>query len=158
MAHAAVSDYAPLFGRKHFMIRAKLLKGLQDGTMSIGSMLDDERLKLILPKACCYCGCPERLTLDHVVASSQGGLDAGDNIVWPCRSCNCSKGERDLLVWYAARGQFPPLLLLRRYLKLAISYCTDQKLLQTLLLEAPNMPFALDAIPQSFPAPKELIL
>jgi hypothetical protein len=158
MAHAALTDHALSFGRTHYMIRSRLLKGLRDGSMSVGSILDDERLKLVLPQACCYCGSRERLTLDHVIASSQGGPDAGDNVVWSCRSCNSSKGDRDLLEWYAARGRFPPLLLLRRYLKLAIAYCTDRELLGISLVEASDIPFALPAIPQHFPSPAELVL
>lgn len=158
MAHAAVSKQATAYGRLHYMIRARLYKGLCDGSMSIGSLLDDERLKLILPQACCYCGTRDSLSLDHLFASKFGGQDTGDNIVWSCRPCNSSKGARDLLEWLTARGQFPPLLLLRRYLKLAIRHCADRNLLGVPLGEAPDLPFALRAIPHAFPAPTEMIL
>ncbi|MSR32075.1 MAG: HNH endonuclease [Gemmataceae bacterium] len=158
MAHAAVTNRATSYGRVHFMIRARLLKGLRDGTMNVGSLVEDERLKMVLPQACSYCGGRDRLSVDHLFASDRGGRDTGDNIVWSCVSCNSSKGVRDLLDWYATRGQFPPLLLLRRYLKLAISYCEGQALLGLPLAEAPDLPFALDAIPKSFPAPAELVL
>ena len=81
MAHAAVSNRATAYGRLHYMIRACLFKGLRDGSMGIGSLLDDERLKLVLPRACCYCGVLDGLSLDHLFASKGGGKATGDNVV-----------------------------------------------------------------------------
>jgi hypothetical protein len=158
MAHAAVTKQAAVYGRSHYMIRARLFRGLRDGAMGVGSLLDDERLKLVLPQACCYCGVRANLSLDHLFASKVGGRDSADNIVWSCRSCNSSKGARDLLAWLGSRGQFPPLLLLRRYLKLAIGHCEDRQLLGVPLGETPELPFALREIPHEFPAPAGLIL
>ncbi len=158
MAHAAVGKGAKTYGRLHFMIRARLLKGLNDGTMSVGSLVEDERLKFVLPRACCYCGSAGQLSVDHLIPTSRGGLESGDNIVWSCRACNSSKGAVDVLDWYAKRGEFPPLLLLRRYLKLAIGYCEVQSLLQRALTEVTGVPFNLASIPRSFPPPSELIL
>ena len=140
------------------MIRARLLKGLSTGTMAIGSLLDDERLKMTLPRACAYCGGTDHLSLDHLVPRIAGGADSGDNVVWACRGCNSSKGGRDLLVWMKLKERFPPLLLLRRYLKLALADPQVRGLLTTPLDEAPATAFALDFIPTTFPAPNELVL
>jgi HNH endonuclease len=53
--------------------------------------------------ACAYCGCvPRFLTLDHVVARSQGGLDVKSNLAAVCQRCNKSKGSRPLWVWWQA--------------------------------------------------------
>ena len=90
--------------------------------MNVSSIVKDERLKMVLPQACSYCGCRESLSIDHVLPTSRGGPDSSDNVVWACKSCNSSKGATDLLVWLKPRVGFPPLLLLRRYLKLAIEY------------------------------------
>jgi len=109
MAHAALDSGATAYGRPHFMVRARLLKGLTEGTMAVGSLVEDERLKFVLPRACCYCGTDGRLSVDHLIPTSRGGLDSGDNIVWSCGPCNSSKGATDLLRWYAGRGEFPPL-------------------------------------------------
>jgi len=158
MAHAAVSSQATGYGKPHYMIRARLYKGLRAGSMKLGSLLDDERLKLVLPRACCYCGVSNGLSLDHLFPSKSGGPDTGDNVVWACRPCNSSKGARDLVEWLVSRGQFPPLLLLRRYLKLAIQCCEDRGLLDVPISEAPALPFSLGAIPHAFPAPSNLIL
>jgi len=158
MAHAALNSGATAYGRSHFMVRARLLKGLNEGTMAVGSLVEDERLKFLLPRACCYCGADGRLSVDHLIPTSRGGLDSGDNIVWSCGPCNSSKGATDLLRWYAGRGEFPPLLLLRRYLKLAIGYCAVRELLGVSLAEIPDLPFDLGSVPQAFPAPGGLVL
>ncbi len=50
------------------MIRARMYAGLNDGTMNTGSLIEDERLKFILPQSCCYCGTRTRLSLDHLFA------------------------------------------------------------------------------------------
>lgn len=50
--------------------------------------------------ACAYCGNPENLTLDHVVALFNGGLDEISNIIPACYSCNSSKQISKLEDWY----------------------------------------------------------
>ncbi|MEX2264505.1 MAG: HNH endonuclease [Bryobacteraceae bacterium] len=158
MAHAAVEEGASTYGRIHFIIRSRLYKGLRDGSMNIGVIADDERLKLVLPQACCYCGAREHLSVDHLIARKRGGFDTGDNMVWSCRPCNSSKCANDVLEWLSARGEFPPLLLLRRYLKLAVKFCSEQHLMAIAITDVDDLPFTLSAIPHNFPAPCELAL
>lgn len=158
MAHAAVSASAERYGPRHFMIRARLYKGLNVGTMKVGSLADDDRLKMILPQACCYCASTVALSVDHLMPTSKGGKNTGDNLVWACRSCNSSKGASDVVEWLLRRNEFPPLLLLRRYLKLAIEICRERELMDALLASAPELPFAMSAVPQSYPKPNELKL
>lgn len=158
MAHSAVSAKAEKYGRTHFMVRARLYKGLNAGTMSIGPLADDERLKMILPQACCYCASQDHLSVDHLIPTKKGGKNAGDNLVWACRSCNSSKCATDALDWLARRKQFPPLLLLRRYLKLAIEICRERDLMETPLETAIELPFALAAVPLVYPNPSQLQL
>lgn len=158
MAHSAVTAKAEKYGRTQYMIRARLYAGLNRQNMNIGPLADDERLKMVLPQACCYCGSSEFLSVDHLIPTKRGGANTGDNLVWACRSCNSSKCARDALEWLAQRNQFPSLLLLRRYLKLAIEMSRERNLLNTLLSEAPDLPFALEAVPQSYPPPRQLRL
>ncbi len=158
MAHAAINSKAQKYGRIQFMIRARLYSGLNSQTMSIGPLADDERLKMVLPQACCYCGSRVSLSVDHLIPTKRGGANSGDNLVWACRSCNSSKCARDALEWLVDGKQFPPLLLLRRYLKLAIGISQKKHLMKIPISEAPELPFALTAIPTSFPPPTELIL
>lgn len=160
MAHAAVAKGDQKYGRLHYIIRARLCKGLLTGTMSIGAVAEDEKLKLVLPQSCCYCGSKANLSVDHLLPRARGGIDAGQNMVWACRSCNSSKGEQDVLVWLAQRERFPPLLLLRRYLKLAVAISTEHGLLATPIdgVAKEGLPFVLDAIPYQFPNPSQLML
>lgn len=158
MAHSAVSAKLEKYGRVQFMIRSRLYKGLMSKSMNIGPLADDERLKMVLPQACCYCGSRESLSVDHLISTKKGGKNCGDNLVWACRSCNSSKSARDVLEWLALRGKFPPLLLLRRYLKLAIEYCQERELMDVQISEAPDLPFTLSLVPLNFPPPLELEL
>jgi len=158
MAHSAITAKAEKYGRTHFMIRSRLYAGLNKQTMSIGPLADDERLKMVLPQACCYCGSREYLSVDHLIPTKRGGANTGDNLVWACRSCNSSKCARDALEWMGEKGQFPPILLLRRYLKLAIEISCERNLMNAHLTEALELPFSLSAIPREYPLPSQLRL
>nr|WP_290439438.1 HNH endonuclease [Leptolyngbya sp. 'hensonii'] len=48
--------------------------------------------------ACQYCGSTKKLTLDHVIPKSKGGLHSWDNVVTACEPCNLKKGDKLLLV------------------------------------------------------------
>jgi hypothetical protein len=158
MAHAAVVEGASSYAPRHYAIRSKIDAGLRNGTMAIGPLADDERLKLVLPLTCCYCAAQENLTADHLVPTSRGGPDAGDNLVRACRPCNSSKGARDALAWYERRGEFPPLLMLRRYLKLAFHLLGPLGVLEQAPDEVPALPIDLARIPVKYPPPSELRL
>lgn len=160
MAHAALVHQVSRYGRVQFMIRARLYKGLCTGKMNMGALAEDERLKLVLPQACCYCGSREKLSVDHLIAKHRSGPDEGDNMVWSCRSCNSSKGAKDVLEWLRGREQFPPLLLLRRYLKLAVRICTEAGVMNAPLDDAriAELPFMLELVPHQFPAPTGVVL
>ena len=160
MAHAALSKGDETYSGVHFIVRARLYSGLQEGRMRVGSLIEDDRAKLALPRACCYCGAASRLSLDHLWPKSHGGSESSDNIVWCCLCCNSAKGARDVLDWLKARGVFPPLLLLRRYLKLAIRYCRENALMDEPLQSevARGLPFSLESVPHEFPHPRDLIL
>lgn len=158
MAHASVTRGALKYGRPDWIVRSRLYKRLRLGTMHIGPLADDERLKMILPQSCCYCGASGNLAADHLIPRKRGGPEAGDNLVWACRPCNSSKHAADVLVWLKKRNQFPPLLLLRRYLKLALQISTDRGCLDIMLDREPDLPFVLAAIPTWFPPPGALRL
>lgn len=53
---------------------------------------------------CSYCGRKQsrklRLTKDHVVPVSKGGLTVRTNIAPACSRCNSSKNDSDLKIWY----------------------------------------------------------
>ncbi len=136
-----------------WMIRAKLMKGLRQGTMNISTLFADV---LAMPNdRCIYCEAtaPPRLHGDHLIPRHRGGPESGDNLVWACRSCNSSKNARDLLEWYASKNEFPSVLLMRRYLKLAVAEARALGIMDVPLSEAPKVTFSLDYIPLNYPDP-----
>src|SRR5690554_4808018 len=66
MGDAALQKRAASYGRVHFMIRAKLYRGLRDGTISPRSLYHDEREKLLSGGRCSYCGGRDHPSLDHL--------------------------------------------------------------------------------------------
>lgn len=133
MAHSAVDKKQEEYERLNFMIRARLFKGLKDGTMNMRTIFDDEKIKLLTGQICNYCGSTEKLSLDHIFPQRFGGKDNADNLIFACRICNSSKGKKDLMEWMSLRDQFLPLMIIRRYLKLTFNYCSDNELLDKTL-------------------------
>ncbi len=148
-AHSALGAGSKKYGRINYIIRSRLYKGLISKTMSMGSTFDDEKIKYQYPKSCCYCGSRDKLHMDHLIPRIKGGEDNADNLVWACRSCNSSKGGRDVLRWLEAKERRPSILLLRRYIKLVFRYCEENGLLNMLLKEVVNqdLPFDIMALP-----------
>lgn len=160
MAHTAVDKKQEKYGRFNYMIRAKLFKGLTDGNMNMRTIFDDEKIKIKTGQICNYCGSTEKLALDHIFPQKFGGQDTAENLIFACRSCNSSKGKKDLMEWMIFRGQFLPLMIIRRYLKLTFHYCIENNLIDRKIeeLKELKLPFKIDFLPTSFPNPKELTL
>ena len=160
MAFASSRHGEPTYQQIDFIVRSKTYYGLLRGKIKLGSLFRDEQEK-IGSAHCVYCGATDNLSLDHLIPRLRGGEDAADNLVTACRSCNSSKGSRDLLEWAASRGELPTLVLLRRYLKLVIRYCVRNDLMGVSLSAArtldPPLPFALAAVPHSLPEPSLLV-
>ena len=98
------------------------------------------------------------MSADHLIPTKRGGANTGDNLVWACCSFNSSKCTRDALEWLVEKNQFPPILLLRRYLKLAIEMSRERNLINVPITAAPELPFSLSAIPQAFSLHSQLRL
>ncbi len=83
-----------------------------------------------------------------------------DNLIYACRSCNSSKGKKDLMEWMEYKDSFPPLLILRRYLKLVITYCIEKDLMGSQVKDLVNksLPFKIEFIPVAYPKPHNLTL
>jgi len=160
MAHSAVDRKQTKYAILNYSIRAKLFKGLKDGTMNIRSLFDDEKIKLSQGLNCNYCGSRDKLSLDHIFPQKYGGTDDGDNLIYACKTCNSSKGKKDLMQWYIDKNKFPPLMILRRYLKLIYNFCLQNDLLNEDIekLMDKDLPFDISLIPTKFPKPDTLVL
>ena len=157
-ADAALQSGATHYLRVHHAIRNKLYSGLTSGTMSMRTLYDDERLKMTMPQACYYCGSVENLAVDHMIPRIGGGADEADNLIWSCRTCNSSKGGRDMLAWMNSRGDFPSILLLRRYTKIVARYCDREGCMDVEMVRSDELglPFVLSLLPTRFPPLIEL--
>ena len=159
-AHAAVEAGFESYGRTHHMIRSRLFKGLTTDSMKMRTLYDDEKVKFTYPQACCYCGTTEKLSIDHLTPRIKRALEVSPNFVWAFKSCNSSKGGRDLLEWHKLKNSFPSILLLRRYIKLVARYCVEHEILETTLAVAvqQELPFKLELLPYEFPVLSTLTL
>jgi hypothetical protein len=160
MAHMAIEKKHEKYGMINYMIRAKLFKGLKDGTMNMRTIFDDEKIKIQIGKICNYCGSSDKLALDHIFPQKLGGKDDAENLIFACKSCNSSKGKKDLIEWMNFRGEFLPLMIIRRYLKLTFNYCLENQLIDKNIEELKDLelPFKIELLPTSFPKPYKLIL
>ena len=125
-------------------------KKLETGEMSWSSSIRDYEKELEKGRICVYCGATSGLSTDHIVPVSRAGvdpriavlLDSSDNCVCACKSCNSSKGDRDVFEWYGPeRLDDIPKLVLSKFLKLAYRIHEMQG---TLDLKDPNMDGVLD--------------
>lgn len=57
-------------------------------------------IKKVFNNKCAYCGEETHLTREHFVALSKGGEFSRDNIIPVCKTCNCSKNDKDFFIWY----------------------------------------------------------
>ena len=160
MAHSAVTKKQDEYEKLNLIIRAKLLKGLQSGNMNMRTIFDDEKVKLQTGKICNYCGSNEKLALDHIFPQKYGGKDDAENLIFACKTCNSSKGKKDLMEWMSFRNEFLPLMIIRRYLKLVYKYSNENNLLDKTVseLEKLELPFKIQYLPTEFPKPKFLRL
>lgn len=148
----ALAQNPPAYNRSCWMVRARLFKGLQTGSMSRQSIYYNEREKLKAKDVCSYCGASNiPLTLDHLFAKAKKGHDSGDNLVYCCKSCNSSKRDMDYFQWVEKTGRDINPAVAARYLKNAYSYCEQHNILDCSLENAPeDLPFALTTIPRQY--------
>ena len=50
--------------------------------------------------SCAYCGNTNNLTQEHVIPVTKGGSYSKNNIIPACITCNCSKQNEDINIWY----------------------------------------------------------
>jgi hypothetical protein len=73
-----------------------------------GNGWDSEDEKLLIEEyghRCAYCGkITPKITIDHVIPLTRGGLHEIENAVPACQSCNSSKNNKPLLIWLRERN------------------------------------------------------
>ena len=150
------------YDRECYAFRESVIKRLKAVEMKIGDLYQNIIRQMTSPHdVCWYCGrsvsvCGS-LTADHIFPRMKGGENVSDNLIMVCRSCNSSKGAKDLLVWYHERGEFPPLRVLVHYLKLVNQYAIANNLLSQPLevLDGLDLPFDFHYFPLKYPHPED---
>ncbi len=160
MAHDGINRGLPTYDKTSFIIRMRMYKGLLSGKLQVSSLFKDERWKMENGARCVYCGSTEILSVDHLFPRIKGGADHVENLVCSCKSCNSSKGKKDLMTWYNERGQFPSIMVLRRYLKLVLQQCQELDMMDKAWEEVDDsaLPFRLSVIPTKFPKCSDIVL
>ncbi len=154
MVHAAVGDGKSRYEPLHYMIRGRFRNGYISGKIKMRPLHDDEKTKIAHATTCCYCGRDAKLSLDHLIPQLRGGPDSADNITYACKSCNSSKGSKDMVLWLASKDRFPAILVFRRYLKLAARWCEEADLMDTSWSSVPDaaLPFDKRSLRVNWPA------
>ncbi|MFX0181449.1 MAG: HNH endonuclease [Candidatus Hodarchaeota archaeon] len=102
-------------------------KKLKSGEMKWSSSIRDKQKEWEKGKMCVYCEATKGVTHDHIIPASRAGVDprvknlleSADNCVWACKTCNSSKGARDIFEWYGEEKiNEIPRLVLSKFLKL----------------------------------------
>lgn len=110
------------FGKNYAFIMSRYQK-LKKGEIEMSGLVRDDRKMLACEHCCIYCGSKEHLSMDHIIPLSRGGPDIISNQVFACRSCNSSKGDKDIFYWYGLeRKEEIPHMVLSKYLKLVYDY------------------------------------
>jgi len=60
----------------------------------------------IFDHKCAYCGSDEFIQKDHVIPLAKSGEFKRTNIIPACKTCNCSKKDRNINVWYKKQSFF----------------------------------------------------
>ena len=82
--------------RMYSQKRRSILKGLDN------NFTEEDWLycKKYFNYCCAYCGNANNLTQEHVIPVTKGGTYTKNNIIPACTSCNCSKQNQDMHIWY----------------------------------------------------------
>lgn len=121
-------------GKKFYMFRTIFFNKFKTGKQRISDLYNQNKIKLKAGDYCFYCGAEiskENLTADHVFPRIKGGTNDMDNIIFVCKSCNSSKGKKDLLEWFLLnREQFPSPFVLGHYLRQIYLYAIEHGLME----------------------------
>lgn len=160
MMDAAQSMGLTDYNRTCFIIRSKAYKAYKDSVWHIHDLLQENVAKMRSDNThCAYCNrefSPNELTIEHIFPRIKGGTNDMDNILLVCSHCNSSKGDMDVMEWYATiRRDFPPKFVLLHYLKQINNYAEEHHLLETPLSELNTrlLPFDYKWIPTEYPKP-----
>ncbi|MFA7114913.1 MAG: HNH endonuclease [Candidatus Omnitrophota bacterium] len=97
-------EYAKLISRSvyskiNYPFIVNRFKALRDGTITISGTNREWQREQTSLLECVFCGSEECLEMDHLIPKSRGGIDSADNMVWSCKICNASRGNKGVFEW-----------------------------------------------------------
>jgi 5-methylcytosine-specific restriction endonuclease McrA len=84
-------------------IRRARRRSLERSVASSFTVEDWTRCKESFDNKCAYCNKEGELQQEHFISLTRGGEYTINNIIPACKSCNCSKCNRDFFEWYPAQ-------------------------------------------------------
>lgn len=156
----ALNEGKSVYDRQCFMLRAKAYKSYREGRWKPHDLYMVNKWKMSSADSCWYCGCEfsdiNVMTLDHVFPRAAGGDSAMDNLVPVCKSCNSSKGKKDLLQWFYEQGYIPAPRVIAQYYRQIYLYAVEHGLLDKHReeLQSMSLPFNVDYFIFEFPQPE----
>lgn len=116
-------EYAKLMSRSAFNklnygFIGSCVKGLRSGNIKISESMREWKKEQELAKQCVFCGALQNLEMDHLIPRSRKGADISDNMVWSCKTCNTSRGNRRVYEWLGLKKKdYLHRLVAGKYLK-----------------------------------------
>ena len=81
-------------GKLNYGFIADRFKALRDREITMSGTNRERQREQEVPQECVFCGSTRDLQVDHLISRNQGGSDSADNVVWSCRFCNSSRGDK----------------------------------------------------------------
>ncbi|MHA1271726.1 MAG: HNH endonuclease [Candidatus Helarchaeota archaeon] len=122
------------FGKKNYGFVMRKYKQLQAGEIT-WKMLREYTIERNKTKECIFCGSISDLTMEHLLPRCFNGPDNEKNIVWICKTCNSSKGNKRLYEFWTYKKGFNaakyevPRIAEGKYLKLVYETCDNKNFL-----------------------------
>lgn len=113
-----IAESAGIGKNQNPFIMNRLMK-LRSGDIEWSGAIREYIREREMPNQCIYCGSPDNLSYDHLIAQNSNGPDIPENVVMACRSCNSSKGDKGIYEWFELpqRNKIPRIAE-GKYLKL----------------------------------------
>jgi len=92
-------------GKLNYGFITDRFKALRNGQITMSGTNREWQREQELPQECVFCGSREELQMDHLIPRNRGGSDSADNMVWSCRACNISRGEKGIFEWLGLKDK-----------------------------------------------------
>lgn len=95
------------YGKKKYGFIMNRFKKLKIGEIQWSTSIREYIKEREVHDKCIYCGSEEKekLTKEHILPKSRQGPEEFSNIVFVCKKCNSSKGDKRLYEWFGLKNR-----------------------------------------------------